>query len=504
MMEMLAAGFAAVFTLQSLFMIVLGVFVGIIFGCIPGLTTTMAVALCLPLTFGMNPTAAMSLLMGLYIGGTSGGLISAILINIPGTPASVATCWDGHPMAARGEAGKALGAGVVFSFIGTLLSIVALMFIAPPLADFALNFWPSEYFALALFSLTMIGTLAGKQLAKGIAAGLLGMVLAFVGTAPIDAVPRFTFGLHDLDGGFDILPALIGLFAVSEILSVAEQDVELKKSDVLTEFKMKGFGFSLKEFAGQTWNMIRSAIIGIGIGILPGIGAGTSNIVAYGVAKSQSKHPEKFGTGLLDGIVASETSNNATIGGAVVPLLTLGIPGDTVTAMILGGLMIHGLTPGPLLFIQNGPVVYGIFISLLIANVVMLVMEFFGLRVFARLLRVPKYILLPIIFALCAVGAYGLNNRVFDIWVVMLFGVIGYVLTKLKFPTSPIILGIILGPMAETNFRRGMQMNDGNFMTFIGRPITIVFLVATAFMILFTVLGARKTKKREDAAAAKA
>lgn len=482
-------------------MIVLGVFVGIIFGCIPGLTTTMAVALCIPITFGMAPTMGMSLLMGLYIGGTSGGLISAILINIPGTPSSVATTWDGHPMALRGEAGKALGAGVFFSFLGTLLSIIVLVFIAPPLADFALQFGPTEYFALALFSLTMIGTLAGKQLAKGIAVGLLGMVLAFIGIAPIDAFPRFTFGIPDLDGGFDILPALIGLFAVSEILAVAEMDTELKKENVLMNFKMRGFGFSVKEFFEQFWNMLRSALIGIGIGILPGIGGGTSNIVAYAVAKSQSKHPEKFGTGLLDGVVASETSNNATIGGAIVPLLTLGIPGDTVTAMILGGLMIHGLTPGPLLFINNADVVYGIFVSLMLANVVMLVMEFFGIRVFAKLLRVPKHILLPVIFALCVVGAYGLNNRVFDIWVVLFFGVLGYVLNKLKYPTSPIILGIILGPMAETGFRRGLQMNDGNFLAFFSRPITVVFIAATVFMIIFTGIRNAKNKKNQAVAA---
>ncbi len=501
MFEMFAAGFQAVFTVPSLLMIVLGVFIGIVFGCIPGLTTTMAVALCLPLTFGLNPSVAMSLLMGIYIGGVSGGLISAILINIPGTPASVATCFDGHPMALKGEAGKALGTGVFFSFLGTALSIVALIFIAPPLADFALQFGPVEYFTLALFSLTMIGILSGKSLAKGIAVGLLGMVLAFVGMAPIDAYPRFTLGIYDLDGGFDILPALIGLFAVSEILNVAEADTLLQKKNILTKFKIKGFGFTWKEFVQQIPNFIRSALIGIGIGVLPGIGAGTSNLVAYGVAKSTSKHPEKFGTGIMDGIVASETANNATIGGEIVPLLCLGIPGDTVTAIILGALMIYGLTPGPLLFVSNGPVVYGVFISLIIANFVMLVMEYFGLRIFARLLRFPKHILLPIVFALCVVGAFGLNNRVFDVWVAILFGVIGYVLTKLKFPTSPMILGLILGPIAETGFRRGMQLYEGNFLSFFSRPISDFFFLVTILMIVFTGIKNVRDKKKEAAAA---
>lgn len=498
---MFAAGFAAVFTLANILMIILGVFVGIVFGCIPGLTTTMAVALCLPITFGMDPAVAMSLIMGLYIGGTSGGLISAILINIPGTPASVATCFDGNPMAKQGLAGKALGIGVVYSFIGTMFSIVVLVFLAPPLAEFALQFGPVEYFALAVFSLTMIGTLAGKQLAKGMAVGIMGMVLAFVGIAPIDAYPRFTFGLSAFDGGFDILPALIGLFAVSEILNVAEADVILKKQNILMDFKIKGFGFSMKEFTSQIWNMIRSALIGIGIGILPGIGAGTSNLVAYGVAKSSSKHPEKFGTGIIDGVVASETSNNATIGGAIIPLLTLGIPGDTVTAIILGGLMVHGLTPGPLLFINNSTIVYGIFVSLIIANFVMLIMEFFGLRIFAKLLRVPKHILLPIVFTLCAVGAYGLNNRVFDVWVALGFGLFGYILTKLKFPTSPMILGLILGPMAETGFRRGLQLYSGDFLQFFTRPIAVVFFLAAIAMMVFTGLGNIKNKKKEAASA---
>jgi len=501
MLDLFAQGFASVMTLPSIAMIVLGVFVGIAFGCIPGLTTTMAVALCLPLTFGMQPAVAMSLLMGLYIGGTSGGLISAILINIPGTPASVATCFDGAPLAKRGEAGKALGVGVVFSFIGTLLSIVALVFIAPPLAEFALEFSPVEYFALALFALTMIGTLSGKHLAKGIAVGMLGVILSFVGMAPIDGFTRFTFGLYQLDGGFDILPALIGLFAVAEILNEAQTDSNLRKASILTNFKMKGFGFSVKELIGQTYNTIRSSLIGIGIGILPGIGAGTANIVAYTVAKSQDKNPEKYGTGCIDGIVASESSNNASIGGAIVPLLTLGIPGDPVTAMLLGGLMIHGLTPGPLLFINNGVVVYGIFASLILANFAMLVMEFFGLRVFAKLLSVPKHILLPIIFSLCVVGAYGLNNRLFDVWVVLFFGVIGFVLTKLKFPTAPMILGIILGPMAETGFRRGMQLNDGNFFAFFQRPIADFFFAATVFMVIFTFLKNRKQNEQDKAKA---
>ncbi|MBZ4646212.1 MAG: hypothetical protein JG777_1701 [Clostridia bacterium] len=503
MLEMFIAGFGAIFTVKAIILIVVGVAVGIIFGAIPGLTATMAVALCLPITFGMEPVHGMALLIGLYIGGVSGGLISAILLKIPGTPSSIATCFDGHPMAAKGEAGKALGVGIFFSFLGGLFSFFILFFIAPPLAEVALKFGPFEYFAIAIFSLTMIASLAGNSLAKGLASGMIGMALALIGTAPIDAYPRFTFGISELDAGFDLLPALIGLFAISEILNTAENSANIKK-DEIRDYSIRGFGFTMAEFKSQILNFIRSSIIGTGIGILPGIGGGTSNILAYLAAKNQSKHPEKFGTGIIDGIVASETANNATIGGALVPLLTLGIPGDTVTAMLLGGLMIHGITPGPLLFRDSGDIVYGIFAALIVANIVMLIMEFFGLRLFVRLLSIPKHILLPIILALCVVGAFGLNNRVFDVWTILFFGILGYVLEKFKYPSAPIILGFILGPIAETNLRRGLMYTNGDFLPFLTKPIAGAFLAIAVFSAVMSVRSNLKNAKKakESAAAA--
>ncbi|MGE4284727.1 MAG: tripartite tricarboxylate transporter permease [Clostridia bacterium] len=494
MFELFVVGFASVLNLKIMFLIILGVGVGIVFGAIPGMTATMAVALCLPLTFGMSPVEGMSLLVALYIGGVSGGLISAILLKIPGTPSSIATCFDGHPMAANGQAGKALGAGIVFSFLGGLFSIAALIFIAPPLAEFALRFGPFEYFSIAIFSLTMISSLSGDSLAKGLLTGMIGMAIATVGSAPIDSYPRFTLGFSELDAGFDLLPALIGLFAISEILKTAETKLTLKK-DEIRDYSIQGFGFTMKEFVGQTWNLIRSSIIGTGIGILPGIGGGTSNIISYLAAKNQSKYPEKFGTGILDGIVASETANNASVGGALIPLLTLGIPGDTVTAMLLGGLMIHGLMPGPLLFQTSGELVYGIFAALLISNVVMLIMEFFGMRAFVRLLSIPKHLLLPIIISLCVVGSFALNNRVFDVWSLLFFGLLGYILDKFKYPLSPIILGFILGPIAETNLRRGLMMSSGSFVPFLTKPISAVFLLIAVLSITLTVRNNFKKAK---------
>lgn len=501
MLELFLAGFAAVLTLKALALIVLGVVVGIVFGSIPGLTATMAVALCIPLTFGMDIVAALSLLVGLYVGGVSGGLISAILINIPGTPSSVATCFDGAPMAKRGEAGKALGIGIVFSFWGGLLSVFALMFIAPPLSTIALKFGPFEYFAIAVFSLTLIASLSGKSMAKGLLASLIGMTMAFVGIAPVDATERFTFGIDQLASGFDLLPVLIGLFAVAEVMKEAEgcwvkgRNYEAAKHKITID-KIKGFGFTFAEAIEQKVNFARSFVIGLVIGILPGIGGGTSNLLAYAVAKSQSKHPEKFGTGVMDGLVASETANNATVGGAFLPLLTLGIPGDTVTAMLLGGFMIHGVTPGPLLLTSHGKLVYAIFAALIIAHVVMLVVEFWGLRIFVKALDVPKHILLPIIIALCVVGAYGLNNTMGDVWGLLLFGVLGYGLDKLGYPLAPLILGFILGPMVETNLRRGLMHTGGDFMPFFAQPIAALFFAITALSVCW--IGYQQYKKTSN------
>ncbi len=491
MFDMFVIGFSQVLAIKPLVLIVLGVAVGIIFGAIPGLTATMAVALCLPLTFGMDPVAGFSLLIGLYIGGVSGGLISAILIKIPGTPSSIATTFDGYPLAQKGEAGKALGVGLFYSFIGGFFSFLVLFFISPPLAEIALKFGPPEYFAIAVFSLTLIASLSTGSTIKGLMSGLVGVILSCVGTAPIDAFPRFTFGFSGLDGGFNLLPALVGLFAISEILKTAAEDVEIRTQDIQS-YSIKGLGFTFREFREQFWNFILASLIGTGIGILPGIGGGTSNILSYIAIKKVSKHPEKFGTGVIDGIVASETANNASIGGALVPLLAMGIPGDTVTAMLLGGLMIHGLSPGPLLFTTSANIVYGIFAALVVANIVMFVMEYFGMRLFVRLLRIPKHILLPVIIALCVVGAFGLNNRVFDAWSLFFFGLLGYGLEKFKFPLSPLILGFILGPIAETNLRRGLMMTQGSFIPFLTKPVAGVFLLIAFVSVVWSIYKERQ------------
>lgn len=480
MFELLLDGINSVFTFKIILLIVAGVFLGLVFGSIPGLTATMAIAICLPITYGMDSVAGMSLLMGLYIGGVSGGLIPAILLKLPGTPSSIATTFDGYPMAQKGEAGKAFTYAITASFFGGLISIIALMLIAPPLGRVALQFGPFEFFAIVVFSLTLISSLSGDSIIKGILAAALGIVFGMVGSAPIDAFPRFTFGFDSLDAGFDLLPVLIGLFAVSEILITAEQKVKNNKKKKMDKIQYR---VKLKEFLSQKWNFLRSTLMGLGIGILPGIGGGTANIIAYATAKNVSKTPEEFGKGHPGGVVASESSNNAAIGGALVPLISLGIPGDTVTAMLLGGLVLHGLQPGPMLIQNHGDVVYGIFAALIIANILMALFLFLGMRVFVKLLSIPQQILLPIILILCVVGAFGVNNRIFDVGSLIFFGIIGYFMIKGKVPLTPLVLGFILGPILETNLRRGLMLSEGSFVPFLTEPIAAAFLLLTVFSI---------------------
>ncbi len=498
MLEYFLFGFKTLLTLSNLGIILFGTTLGIIFGSIPGLTASMAVALCLPISFGMDPMSGFALLVSLYIGGVSGGLIAAVMLNIPGTPSSIATTFDGYPLAMKGQAGKALGVGIFFSFIGTLFGVAVLVFVAPPLADVAVQFGSYEYFALAILTLTLISGLSGKSLAKGIAAGGYGMLLAMVGLAPIDGVPRFTYGVYNLDAGFALLPALVGLYAISEIMKSSESRSITARAQTKSA-AIRGFGFSLTEAKSQIFNALRSAVIGTGVGILPGIGGGTANIIAYTAAKKGSKYPEKFGTGIIDGIVASETSNNGSIGGALVILLTLGIPGDGVTAMLLGGFTIHGMAPGPLLFTNNPEFVYTIFAALILSSIAMLLLEYFGIRIFVRLLAIPKYYILPLVLVLCLVGSYTINSRMFDVWTLLLFGFSGYFLEKLGFPLPPIILGFILGPMAETNLRRGLQMSKGDYLPFLTSPISGVLLGIAFLFVIFTAVNELRKKRMEAA-----
>lgn len=488
MVTLFFTSIVSLLTVKMLGLMIVGVVVGLVFGAIPGLTSTMAVAMILPVTFTMDSVTGMTFLMALYVGGISGGLISAILLKIPGTPSSIATCFDGHPMTAKGLAGKALAIGIFASFVGGIIGNIILVFLSPPLAKLALTFGPFEYFSIGIFSLTIIASLASGSFSKGIIAGLMGVFFSTFGMAPVDGVSRFDFGIYDMRNGFALLPVLLGVFAVTDILKELAK-AHNKENAERTAQDLGGYSLGLsffKEMARQPMNFIRSSLIGTFIGILPGIGGSTASILSYSEARRASKHPEKFGTGISDGIIASEASNNAMVGGALVTLVTMGIPGDSTTAILLGGMMIHGLQPGPLLMQTNPEVVYGIFAALFISNILFFVIEYSGIKLFIKVLDIPRYFLYPVIFVMCMVGSYANNNMMFDIYTMILFGVIGYLLDGRGYSMACFVIGFILGPMIEVNLRRALMVSHGSFVPFVTRPISLIFLIVAALSLILT------------------
>ncbi len=484
-----------VLTPFNIVLMLLGVFGGLVVGSMPGLTSTMAVALLVPITFGMPVDQGLVMLVAVYIGSISGGLVSAALLNIPGTPSSVATTFDAYPMAKRGEAGKALGYGVFASFLGGLLSFFALALLAPLLGTFALRFGPYEYFSLVIFTLSCIISISGNSLTKGLISATVGMLLAMVGLSETDSVARLTFGITELQSGFSVMPVLIGMYAISQIL----QDID----EIKNPFKLLTVSFTAREFfrvaarfTHSIKNVVRSSLIGIGIGILPGVGPGLANIVAYSQAKSADPDPESFGTGNPDGIIASETANNAATGGAMIPLLTLGIPGDATTMMMLGAFMIHGVQPGPLLMRDHSDLVLIILGAYFVSNIFMMLLQVYFIRVLIRALTIPRFVLYPIILALCVVGSYALNSSMTDVWVFMVAGVLGYIFNKQGFPLLPLVLGLILGRMAETQLRVSIVMSNDSLAGYLNRPIALCFFAAAALSVAYSLYTRHKAGKR--------
>ncbi|MDN2483619.1 tripartite tricarboxylate transporter permease [Vibrio agarivorans] len=491
MFEYLIDGLGTAMSPGVLPVLVFGVLGGIILGALPGLTATMGVAILLPFTFGMEPTSALVMLIGVYIGGIYGGSIAAILLKTPGTPASAATVLDGHTMATKGQAARALSISAVASFIGGLISTIVLIAIAPKLATFALRFNAPEYFALALFGLTIIASVSSKNILKGLLAGTIGLLVATVGLDPISSVPRFTFGVMDLYSGINVIPVLIGLFALSEALNQLEK-LHKEKQVKATKFDHKLLSKSdIKEMLPTA---VKSGAMGTAIGSVPGAGADISAFVCYNEAKRSSKNPDEFGKGSVRGLAAAEAGNNGVTGGSLVPLLTLGVPGDATAAVLLGALIVQGLTPGPLLFTQNPDIVYGVFSSMLVANLLMLVVGLVGIRFFCRIIEVPKLIMIPVIIFLSVVGAYAINNSIFDVGVAISFGLLGFFLTKMEIPSSPILLAIILGPMAETNLRKSLLMYDGSWSFLYERPIALAFVL----LAIFSVYSTLRMKKKQS------
>ncbi|MDW0116190.1 tripartite tricarboxylate transporter permease [Sporosarcina thermotolerans] len=495
-MDLLLNGFAQVFHPSIFILIMLGVIAGIVIGALPGLTATMGVALFLPITFGMDPVAGLLLLVGVYFGGVYGGSIASILLNTPGTPASAATALDGYPFTKQGKAGKALGISVIAASTGGIFSVIMLIFISPQLAQIALDFSAPEMFGLALFGLSIISSISGGSVLKGLISGVFGLVICTVGMDPMTSYPRFTYDNISLLNGLNFIPVMIGLFAISEALVIMEEQLT----------GGQGFKKIIASYALPKWNelkklwgtILRSSGIGTFIGIIPGAGADIAAFVAYNEAKRFSKKEEKetFGKGNPKGIAAPEAAGNALTGGAFVPLLTLGIPGDAVTAIMLGALVVQGIQPGPQLFETSGDLVYTLFSGMLVANVLMLIFGLLGIRLFTTILKVPKNIIAPVIIVLSVVGSFAIANNYFDVFTMLGAGIIGYFMKKFGFPASPIVLALILGPMAESEMRRALVMSEGSYMIFLQRPISLTFIIlAIVSLVVPLIMGKIKSKK---------
>mgnify|MGYP003634525091 CR=1 FL=1 len=481
---------------MGLFLVLLGTTLGVFVGAIPGLTGTMLIALTLPLTYGQDTGYAMTLLISIYVGAVSGGMISSTLLRMPGTPASIVTTLDGYPLAKSGKPDRALSLGVMASFVGGMISWGFLVLLSKPVAQLSTKFGPFEYFSLVMMALVLIASIGGKSLSRSLLAGGLGILASMPGISPATGQPRLTLGFTALNDGFELVPVLVGMFAVNQILKETMSSGQVPKAIELSRKKLfPGFA----DFKMHAVNMLRSSVIGTWIGILPGIGANIGSVTAYAVARSTSKEPEKFGTGHEPGIVAAEASNNATIGGALIPLIAMGIPGSVVEAVLLGALVLHGLQPGPRLFVDSPVIVYTIMGAMFLANIVMVIVMFGSMRFLARLASIPRAYLLPVILIFCVIGSFALSNRLFDVWVMFGFGILGFLLEKVKIPLAPFVIGFVLWPIAELNLSAGLMSTNGDWLPIVTRPISAGFILVAAVLLVVPVIRGRLQRKGAEA-----
>lgn len=483
----------AVFSPGTFSFLVAGVLVGIILGAIPGITGTMGIALLLPMTFYMSVNNALTLMVAIYVSSFVGGLVTAVMLRIPGEPASIVTTFDGYPMAKRGEPGRALGLGIGSSIIGGLFSWVVLVTLTYPLSEIAVKFRPFDILSLVMMALVLIAAMGQGSAIKGLISGLLGILVSMPGVDPSSGDIRLTFGNHELDGGFTTLAVLTGTFAVSVCLSDL-MEIE-QKIETVGRLNQRMW-VSLREWKAQGWNLLRSATIGTWIGILPGLGAVVGSILSYTVAKTMSKTPEKFGTGHAEGIVASDCGSSSTVGGALVPLIALGIPGSVTDVFLLAALMIHGLQPGPLLFNEHPEIAHIIFASCLFAHLVTLAIMVYGIQVIIKLITIPYRFLYPIILICCALGAFADNNRVFDVFVMLAFAVIGFVLEKNGFPLGAFIIGYVLGPTAERNLRAGLTLSDGSYLDIFMHPVSATCMILSVLTFVWALRSQYRLNRR--------
>lgn len=475
-----------------------GVVLGVVVGCIPGLTGAMVIALTLPLTFSMSGPDALALLVAIYVGSVSGGLISATLLNIPGTPASLMTTLDGYPMAAGGRPRRALGLGITASLVGGIISWFVLAVMARPMALWSTKIGPADMFSLVVVALVLIAVISKDSMMAGLFSGCLGLLFALPGMHPASGQTRLTFGIPDLNDGFRLLPVLIGLFAVSQLLKdvagtqKTESETSKDKAEGIKHTDQLDVAQRPKEWISDIPNLGRSSIIGTLVGILPGVGANIGSILSYAAARSRSKTPEAFGHGCEEGIIASEAANNATVGGALIPLISLGIPGSVIDAILLGAFVIHGLQPGPLLFENNPEVVHTITMSYLVANVLMFGFMLVTARWLVKLTQVPIGFLVPVLLTFCVLGSYALANRFFDVWVMIAFGLLGLVFDRVKIPVAPFVIGFVLSPIAEENLCAALMASDHDWSVFFSRPLSAGLLAVSLMLCVATFV---KTKQ---------
>ncbi len=470
---------------QVLVAIIFGVGMGIVVGAMPGLSGVTGVALMIPFTYVLSPIVSVVLLVSLYSAAEYGGSITAITINTPGTPSAAITALDGYPLTQKGQTGRALSLSITSSVYGGLFSTVMLIVFSIPLAQVAIAFGPVQYFALGVFGLSIIASLAGGNWLKGVIAALIGLLLKTVGSDPLTGAFRFTFGWPPLWDGVAFVPTMLGLFAITEVLIIIESGAKSRL--------IKGAAFSTermpwREIRGLWKCMLRSGVIGTVVGIIPGAGAVMGSIVSYNEARRFSKKPEEFGHGSLEGVCAAETANNGVVGGALVPLLTLGVPGSGSTAVLLGALMLHNVAPGPLLFSKHPDIVYGIFISLFLANIVMLVFGLVGVRFWLKVVQVSPAVLAPLIFGVAFIGAYCVGGSVGDIVVMVVIGLMGYVMRKFKLPLVPVVIALVLGEMVEISFRRALIISGGSFLVFVKDPISLGLLIVAVLSIAYAII----------------
>lgn len=488
--EALTYGFSLVFEPYNIFLIFCGVLIGVLVGALPGLSSPMAVALLLPFTVGLEPIPAISMLAALYCAGTFGGSITAILINAPGAPPAVATAFDGYPMARNGEAGRALGLAAVSSVTGGVFSLLVFLIATPLLVKVALEFRPPEYFALAVFALSMLASISGKSSIRNLIAGAVGVLIGTAGIHLTTGVERFTFGIPEISDGIHFVPVLIGLFAMGEMLSQSQAlNVTLERiTSVVIRLPTR------EDYRKIKWTILRSCGIGTFIGILPAEGSTVAAIMGYNEAKRFSKEPEKFGSGAIEGIAGPEAANNAAAGGAMVPTLALGIPGSGTTAVILAAFIMHGLRPGPQLLNQTPHFLYAIFFAMLFANLMFFAIGLAGARVFSRITLIPRTLLWPSVFVFSMVGAYSFSSSVFDIWVMLIAGILGFLMNRHGFGPAPLVMGLILGKLVEESLSQSMILFDNNWLRFFDSPIVLLFFVLTVLGLFWAPISRAATK----------